>query len=180
LNKSKQWLGAEAGIILLSTIIMIATLSMLVLSLMKTLFLYSKTSARLTEKHEAFYRLEVAAGLILQTSNSFIENRCHSDNLDANQLIQQVQLKGCAKVYLNQTYLYLLSDQGEFPCLKLKTMNKYLASHHWLITVFSPKAGVLQLRVANQGKIERCKFAKRQIIHEGVISWRYLDKIKGL
>ena len=51
----------QRGMVLFITMVMLAIMSTLIVSLMQTLFLSVKASTELVNRHQAFYQLEAAA-----------------------------------------------------------------------------------------------------------------------
>ena len=161
--------STSAGFILLTTLFIVSLIALLVIANMKSVSLYFKTNNQVVISHEAFYQLEVVANKI-GLSN---KDKCLSSVQNPNQLVQALGLsQGCDWVMFNQSYHYLVSDLGLYPCLQIGISS----SHHWLVSVMNTASPshVLQLRWAVPGEKANCLEDKSHQIASGVISWRYM------
>ena len=153
---------------------MVLILTMLVLSLMQAVFLYSKVSNQVVNKHEVLYQLEsVAHQLIMAEHNP----HCESTGEDMNQIIDLLlHNSGCSLTDRHQHYYYWIDDLGIYPCLHIVSGKKINSSHHWLVSVATapPRQAILQLRIAMPTNIITCGLPEANYIKKGVISWRYL------
>lgn len=148
----------QSGFVLLTTILMIAILSLLVLSLMQGVFLYIKGCNQIVTNHESFYRLEAVADKLV--------------------LSHPACSHGCTLVEGKHEYRYELEDLGVFPCLPIKVNNVVYSSRHWRITVaaIQPNPVILQLRIATIAGVAQCDGALPHTIRPGVLSWRKLTR----
>jgi len=163
--------SSQRGMILLTTIIMIIVLTMLVLTLLQTVFLYIKVNNQVVSKHEALYQLEAVAHRLLMLEN---DPNCVITDGDPNQMIELLRdHRGCLFVDNHRQYDYVIDDLGLFPCLHIVSGNTKYSSHHWLITVsMVGQPDILQLRIAKQAREISCYSLEGRQIHQGVISWR--------
>ncbi len=160
----------SSGLVLLTTLTMIAILVMLTLSLMQGVILYLKASHQLVVRHRSFYQMESVFKRLDLTNQA-----CVIKNKTANQLVDLVIAgQGCTMIEGAQTYVYLVDDLGLYPCLQLTLNSVINGSHHWLITFAddeSPKH-VIQVRMAKYAETIPCDGVESRRINQGVISWR--------
>ncbi|NCT57817.1 MAG: hypothetical protein GW760_08950 [Legionella sp.] len=154
------------GMILLTTLIMLALIASLLFSMMRATWIYQKLARKTQASHAAFYALEGAAQHLLALDFKRISKICIKKTRDVNQPLSILRLEqGCELSYKNQAYRYALADLGVFSC-----------SHHWIIAVTAPELGheILSIRVATpvSKKTKACKTVSK--IDTGVLSWRYL------
>ena len=167
----------QIGVVLLTTIIMIVVITMLVLTLMHSVFLYFKISNQVVRRHEILYQLEAVAHKLAAANNELTPSDCILTETDPNQMIDMLlHNNGCSLTDTNRQYYYLLDDLGLYPCLQILLGNKVYSSHHWLISVATPppQQTILQLRVAKPFREMACDLFEERRISNGVISWRYL------
>lgn len=169
----------QKGFVILITTMMLSILTMLILSLMQSVFLYIKVSNQVLIKHELLYQLEAVAQQIVKADYSL---DCLLREENPNNIIELLlQKQGCLFAWENKKYYYLINDLGLFPCLQMMSSNQVSSTHHWLVTVSSPpQQEILQLRVAKPAKAIACDFDKIRLINNGVISWRYLGHIENI
>lgn len=167
----------ENGMILLTTLSMMAIIAMLVLSLMQSVFLYIRVTNALETQHETLSQLEAVAKELIEGNHP---SDCVLSLKNFNQINDLLlKKKGCSKRHNHQQYHYLINDLGTFPCLQITADSKqYFGSHHWLITVANEltPVSILQLRVAKLTKEGGCELEETRIIKEGVLSWRYITQ----
>lgn len=163
----------QAGMIILTTVIMISILTILILSLMQSVFFYTKVSNHVVKRHHALYQFEAAAYHLIALSGSA---ECLLTEENPNQLVDLLlQKKGCLLTAEHRRYYYLVDDLGLYPCLQSASGD---SSHHWLYTIFSPfDHAVIQLRVARPASVLHCELSGVRHIKMGVISWRYLTSL---
>jgi hypothetical protein len=129
---------ASKGFVLFTTILMLAMLTLLVLSLMQAVLLYVKAGNQLTHRHQAFYQLETAAHLLQLSHLANHDFQCTVENKSPNEVIEHLKHHhGCEKVIGQEAYVYLLEDLGDFPCLQIELEHQIWSSHHWRLTVMS-------------------------------------------
>jgi hypothetical protein len=155
---------------------MINILTMLVLLLMQTVYVYIKASNQVVASHNSFYQLEtVARELSLEPFSA----DCVLSNEDPNKVIELLaHHNGCLYKTHQRQYYYLIDDLGRFPCLKIIENNEFYGSRHWLITIRSIEESqpfILQLRIAKLGEVMDCQGSDHRQIHSGIVSWRYLS-----
>ena len=163
-------LSRMQGIVLLTTMMMIAILTMLVLSLMQGVFLYIKSCNQIVTNHDVIYQMEAIAGkLELSTSACIVRNK------NVNQLVEQLaENGGCLFDEGARQYKYVLADLGLYPCLQINLDETLYGSHHWLITIktVQPPNMIVQLRFATIAKATVCELSTVHRIKPGVLSWR--------
>jgi hypothetical protein len=160
---------------LLTAIIMISILTMLVLLLMQTLYIYIKASNQVVSSHNEFYQLETAARFL--SSEPFVAD-CILTNEDPNKVIELLRRhQGCLQEINHRQFYYLIDDLGRFPCLNIMENDELYASRHWLISVLSKRGQrtLLQLRIARLGEMMDCRGSFHRQIPSGIVSWRYLS-----
>lgn len=160
------------GMILPMTLVMVFILTLLVLSLMQTIFFYHKVDLQVEKKHDAFYRLETASHQLIRrgfSSDCLLEDR--SPNANVAYLVDH---NTCVFTDDGWDYSYVASDLGVHPCLKINTE----ASHHWLLSIASlrPPFMVLQLRMAEAVGPMPCTSSSSRSIEAGIVSWRFMDE----
>jgi len=171
----------QGGIVLLTTMMMLMLLTVLVLSLMKSVFLYIKSSHQVIDNHQLFRQIEqISKTLDMRSAACVVQDK------NPNQLIEMMSMnQGCLIVEGNHQYSYLLDDQGRYPCLQIEVDGILYGSQHWLLTIASmqPPNIILQLRVAKAIDTAQCELPMVHQIHAGVLSWRKLqfplDRNKG-
>ncbi|MDF1827591.1 MAG: hypothetical protein P1U39_04880 [Legionellaceae bacterium] len=157
------------GMILLTTLIILALIASLLFSMMRATWIAQKLARQTRETHAAFYALEGAAQhLIALDFKHLTKKKCIKKTRDVNQPLQMLRIEqGCEWRYKNQVYRYALADLGVVSC-----------SHHWLIAITASELGheILSTRVAKaiNIKTKNCKNATK--IDTGVLSWRYLSE----
>ncbi len=164
------------GFVLFTTILMLAMLTLLVLSLMQAVLLYVKAGNELTKRHQAFYQLETVAHLLRFSHLANQEAQCTVEEKPSHDVIEHLKHHhGCEKVMSQQAYLYLIEDLGDFPCLQIVLKHHTLSSHHWRLTVMSKARPyeTLQLRFTNGVSLKRCD-GETLTIRKGIVSWRHL------
>lgn len=161
------------GMILLTTLIMLALIASLLFSMMRGTWIYQKLAKQTHKSHDAFYALEAVASHLEKSGLKHIPKKCINKTNDLNQPVSILHSKqGCELNYKHHVYYYAIADLGVFACLKIKAQ----ASHHWSLAVTAPEVGheILAIRVAKPaGKRKKiCKASSE--INTGVLSWRYL------
>lgn len=160
----------QAGAVLLTTILIIAILTLLVLSLMQGVFLYIKGCNQIVAHHQSFYQMEAIANKL-----DVSKTACWVNDKDPNQLIDILLTQhGCTFIDDKQQYWYVVEDLDVYPCLQITDGERVFSSHHWLITLatIQPQVIVLQLRIATIANAEKCEQAPAQLIQSGVLTWR--------
>ncbi len=164
----------QRGLVLLTTVIMISILTLLILSLMQSVFLYIKVNNQVLRNHELLYQLEAVA---YQLGKENYTSDCLLTNENPNQILELLlSRQGCFFRAENQQYIYLVNDLGLFPCLHIRDGKEIHSSHHWLITVMSPppQQAVLQVRISKAVQAITCQASEMRMINKGLLSWRYL------
>ena len=161
------------GMILLTTLIMLALIASLLFSMMRGTWIYQKLARQTYASHAAFYALEAAAQHLETLEFRHIPKSCVKKTNDLNQPLSILRSEQrCVLRYKNQAYQYAIADLGVFTCLKINAQ----ASHHWSMAITAPELGheILSVRVAKPaGKRKKlCKTSSE--IKTGILSWRYL------
>lgn len=160
------------GFILLTTLVMMMVITAFILSMLKTVILYSKITNQRYAHHKSLYELETLIPQLM------IKNDIHClvQENDPNQMVQHLlKGRGCLWKQGQTIYYYLISDLGFYACLRTLLGQKWVSSHHWLVTVVVPSPQqVLQLRIATPANDLPCDASRQKRIRSGVISWRYL------
>lgn len=164
----------QSGFLLPMTMLMLATMTLLTLSSMQSIFNDLKLIQHMKMKHENFHELEMTSLVLAQSAIYSQKDECKMNFMDPNEIIHRLQIhQGCSYVNQHRKYEYLINDLGIYPCLKIQLNQAQYSSHHWLITVISlSDSTLLQLRVAQAGNILNCHGKVEQTIHPGVMSWR--------
>lgn len=174
-------ISVQRGYILLTTLLMIGILTILVLSLMQSVYLDFKMSNQLTMNHQAFYQLESVAKKITNHISEYASQPCVIQEWDPNRVdTVLIRQHGCAisdmqQTELKQTYRYIISDLGVYPCLEIVLDDIRYSSHHWLISIMSERLPTyfLQIRTATIEQLRACELPNVRKISSGVMSWRY-------
>ena len=167
------------GFILLVTMIIIAVISLLILTSMQHILLYYKAINKQELLHRSFYQFEKVAYQLTHSGFSSINRACIVYADSANQIIQNLlHHQGCS--LSNSSYYYLIEDLGEFPCLITNHKGRKYATHHQRISVMQMEEGIpssfLQIRFISVGGTIAC-FTKEHSIRLGISSWRYFSSI---
>lgn len=160
------------GFILLTTMLFIFVSTLLILSLMQCVLLYSQEARQRVTNHKAFHDLELEGEQL--DINQF---DCIVSESNPNQLVLNVlKHRGCTKLVEKQKWLYSIADLGLYPCLPIVIDKKKYASHHWLITLSSEQVNkTLQFRIVKPSDVVAlCNLSYEHIISQGVVSWRLL------
>ena len=160
----------QTGIVLLTTLLMMAILSLLVLSLMQSVWLYLKTNNQLIHQHDAFYGMEAVLNRL-----DFKAPDCVVHQQTPNQLINAVGAhQGCTYTEKKRHFTYIIEELEHYPCLQIDATNGIQGSQHWLITVASDALPnvILQVRYAVPIETEACLLGLPHRIRTGVLSWR--------
>jgi type II secretory pathway component PulJ len=176
---SKKSGSEEKGMVLISTIIMLMLLALLVISQMQMVSLVYQSLNRFMEKHQDFYRLEVAAQQLM-ANHWQVKANCLITEKNPNEIITLLKNKqGCLLSYERQQFLYLVEDLGIFPCIQTVKEKTTYSTRHWRISVLAieGKFAFLQLRIAKKTQLAVCENSPLVFINPGILSWRYLDSV---
>lgn len=168
----------QKGIVLLTTIMMLALLAMLVLSEMQGIFLYHKALNHLLEKHQSLYQLEAQAN-ILALNDWSMKRNCVIKEQNPNKIIGLLKSRqACSLIHEKQQFFYLVEELGLFPCLQTMVNKITYSTRHLRINLLKTgtKSAFLQLRVANLVPLASCENSSPTSIKAGLVSWRYLIK----
>ncbi|WP_133131180.1 hypothetical protein [Legionella yabuuchiae] len=166
---------ANHGMVFFTTLLMIATLTLLILSLMQGVFLYSKFNTQSLARHEAFYQLESAVSLIASDLTSYARNECVIQDNHPNSAINIIPDKGCSIEREGKVFKFVVSDLGHYECVLIVRNNEHSGSHHWLITASEDSKTVLQIRYATVESQGECQHQPIYLASEGKLSWRLIN-----
>ena len=161
------------GMILLTTLIMLALIASLLFSVMRGTWLYQKLTRQTRASHTAFYALEAAASHLEKVGFKQVASNCLKKTKNLNQPVMLLRAgQGCILNYKQENYRYAVADLGVFACLKIKTQ----ASHHWVIAIMAPELGheILTVRIAKPAGKRKKACSESSEINAGALSWRYL------
>ncbi|WP_028388700.1 hypothetical protein [Legionella fairfieldensis] len=165
-------MNKQSGMVLITIILLLALLTLLVLSQMQMVFLSYKGLNQFYAKHQSFYQLEAAAFKLA----SVINQACIIKETDPDDLISLLTSKqGCIWVEGHEQFFYLIENLGLFPCLQTKIGETMYSTQHWRITILNAKdnPAFLQLRFARRTKLLACD--KEPVpIKTGLLSWRHV------
>ncbi|MFZ4076566.1 MAG: hypothetical protein ACOYKA_01145 [Legionellaceae bacterium] len=150
----------KLGFILLTTLMLMSWVSVLVLSLMHAVLVYTKISHRLVLAHEHSYDLERALRVVLKREDSFDSRSCD---------------RGCSLTFHKKKYQYQIKDEGVFPCLHIVDKGLVYSSHHRLVMMYEESfpSTVLKVRITQREQKMPCLLIKARIIPEGIVSWSF-------
>src|SRR6202012_3348089 len=113
------------GIVLITTMMLIALLALFTLSQLQLFRLNIQALNLVKAKHQAFSMLETAADKIVQNITLSKQEECifsEQDPKDLNDLLSNK--KGCVLTYEKQVFYYFIEDLGFFPCLQAQVENQ--------------------------------------------------------
>ena len=146
------------GFVLIMTIVFLGLMSVLIISLMHSVLLYSKINNQLMYQQKSFYSLEHALSVILADKEHFKDVRAPDVSL-----------------YIKKTrYHYTVKDEGVYPCLQMSVGQERFATHHWEVSIYQHNVPLetLVVRVATTEPLVVCPSKKIRVISDGVLSWR--------
>lgn len=163
----------EAGIILLSTICIMAVMSLLIVTSLQQQVLYARVLGRLQAHDKDLYHLEKLGLKLLAMKR----NACLIKSVPGENVWAQMPIKGCSVEQADRHYQYLIEDAGIFSCWMINTKDGLKASRHFrLLLRQSDEEGrehYLQLRdIQAVESLEPCEDEK-QIIQGGIHGWQY-------
>lgn len=169
----------QSGFIFLMTLMVVAVISLLVLTSMQHILLYHKAINKQEELHQNFYQLEEIALQLVQHAPLGADCVGYMDA--ANQVLQKLQHgAGCSLKEGASEYQYFIEDLGAFPCLVVRKHGLRRASYHRRVSVVRMAEGypssLLQIRFITAGAVMDCE-ATQRVIRSGVSSWRYFASV---
>ncbi|MCC5013913.1 MULTISPECIES: hypothetical protein [unclassified Legionella] len=170
-------MNREAGMVLISTMLMVALLALLVVSQMQTVFLVYKSLNRLVDKHQSFYQLEMIAQKLSSFNSNQLQAACLVTEKNPDEVFTLLKNgKACSLSYEQQSFFYLIEELGFFPCMQTVKEKGIYSTQHWRLTVLAKdeRFNFLQLRIARIAPFIRCEKKPLVFIHTGILSWRYL------
>lgn len=159
------------GFILLTAVLMMALLSLLVLSQMQGVLLQVKALRHRVERSRIQNDLEQAAAQLLHSP----ARRCvHPGDKPQAMLTLLQQRGGCAYHYHERRFRYVFESLGVVPCLNTREGRR--STQHWRLTLATDDAhpALLQLRFAEAVALVPCNEAKETLVKTGILSWRRL------
>lgn len=176
---------SQRGIILITTMLLLALLSMLMLAQIQLLFLYTKGLNNLRAKDRLFYQLETVAQSLLH-SDQLNKPKCLIQELGSNEALDYLKKNnGCRWQQQKQQYFYINEQLGLFSCLLAFVDQKKYSTRHWRLTVMTtqniaqpPTDIFLQLRFVTLAPFVACD--NHNVVREinpGILSWRHLTAV---
>lgn len=184
------------GFVLATALLILLVISLLVLSQLNRIWLYSRALAAVNQQSGSFYALDTAANH-LAGSKAIAHLAClvnadkgDDDRFNANQifhllLARQSGLEGraeliragirpCVLSLAQASILYVVEDLGGEPCLGIEAASGRKQAHLWRLSLYEDRnESILQLLVATPMKAQQCRAAARRIL-PGIQSRRYL------
>lgn len=176
--KRNNMASKQAGLVLLTTIMLIGLLALLTLSQLQILSLDVKILGLASKKQQDFWTLETAANRLAGSIDFAKQGTCLLSEQAPNVVIDLLKnRKGCVLTHEKQQFYYLLEDLGLFPCLQTQQNNKIYSTRHFRLSIQSAKKGtsILQLRHARITNLLTCESKEPQQSKLGLLSWRYLS-----
>ncbi|MBA3537603.1 MAG: hypothetical protein H0T84_13515 [Tatlockia sp.] len=176
--KRKTIVSKQAGLVLLTTIMVIGLLALLTLSQLQILLLDFKAISMASKKKQDFWTLETAANTVLRNIALEGQESCLLSEKDPDVVINLLKnKKGCPLIHEKQPFYYLIEDLGVFPCLQVLIDNKIYSTRHFRLSIHSAEkhAAILQLRHARIEKLVICDNNEPKQSKLGLQSWRYLS-----
>ncbi len=167
-------MSRQRGIVLLTTMFMLAGVALLIGSLMQGILIYIKSSHQVIANHKMFRKMDMLSKTIDITNIN-----CITKEQDPNRVIDHLFAEqGCLLIDDHDQYRYLIEDLGLYDCLQIKVGDLNLASHHWRLTLVSMQFPylTLQSQIAVPQASEPCKLSTPHFIPQGVVSWRTLTR----
>lgn len=163
----------QAGFIFIFTLCTILVISLLLVSSMQQLVLYSKAINRQELHHQLFYQLEDAMKYVLK--NALKNTACELTTSDADNALNKLSHgMGCSFAFGGREYRYFYEYLGAFPCLVVSENEHTFETHHIRVTLMQQDAvsSVLQVRYLNKGIVSSCSKELHKVFI-GISSWRY-------
>jgi hypothetical protein len=166
---SPRLFANDRGMVLLTTIIMLALVSSLVLSLWQGVLQLWKVYNLAQWHHEELYRLEIVSSQFKRLNF----DSCSTTSAYPHEVLQTLN-SNCFIVTENHKYNYILSQLANYPCLQMQYHKKLYGTQHWLLSLRSNEdpTAILQLRIA-QPKSGLICVGNNKVIKQGILSWRY-------
>ncbi len=129
----------DAGIVLITTLILIGLLALLTLSQLQILLLNYKVLNLASEQQKDFLILEKAAKQLLKQIDRKAHGACSVSKNESVNLDFLFEKQSCPLVYEKQQFHYLIEDLGVFPCLQIKQDKQIYSTRHFRLSVQSDK-----------------------------------------
>ncbi|WP_165483190.1 type II secretion system protein [Legionella quateirensis] len=167
------------------TLCTICVISLLILTCIQHVFLYSKALNRQQYQHQNFYQMEDTLMQLTELQLHLIDQECIIPTKGADKVIGKlVKNEGCLVPGSDKHYRYLIEDLGDYPCVVTQKEGQMLSTHHIRITLlqspdaYNPAASVLQVRNIKESASESCHGETHQV-STGISSWRYISDVQG-
>ncbi|MGL5742539.1 MAG: type II secretion system protein [Legionella sp.] len=122
--------------IFLITLLIIAVISLLLLSSMQHILLFHKAANRQEMQHQNFYQLEHVAMQLASKPLTAVGQNCVVHEDSANQVLERLlKHQGCSLANGLLQYHYFIEDLGELPCLRTIYHGNQHATHHKRVSV---------------------------------------------
>jgi type II secretory pathway pseudopilin PulG len=164
------------GFILIMTLCIVAIISMLLLTCMQHLLLYSNAINKQELFQHEFYQLEQLA---LQLIKGPLDSQCLSFQDAANQSFERVKAHNACFLSLGKnSYYYLIEDMGVLPCWMIHKKSWNYSAQRLRLSVLKDSnveynSPLLQIGLFKAVSLVPC-FEQEHSVPEGVISWRYV------
>ncbi|MBL7479452.1 hypothetical protein [Legionella bononiensis] len=173
------------GFILLMTLCTISVISLLILTCIQHVFLYSRALNRQEYQHQNFYQMEDTLMQLTELQLHLIDRECIIPRKGADKVIGKLaKNEGCLVPGGDKRYRYLMEDLGDFPCVVTQKEGKLLSTRHIRITLlqspdeYNPTPSVLQVRNIKDIPSESCHGELHQV-STGISSWRYIPDVQS-
>ena len=173
------------GFIFLMTLCTICVISLMILTCIQQVFLYSKALNRQEYQHQNFYKMEDILMQLTEFQLDLIDRECFIPVNRADKVIGKLAKDGgCLVPGGDKRYRYLIEDLGDFPCVVTQKEGQMRSTHHIRITLlqspddFNPATAVLQVRNIKDIASLSCHGETNQV-STGISSWRYIPDVLG-
>jgi hypothetical protein len=140
--KGNNIASKQAGLVLLTTIMVIGLLALLTLSQLQLLLLDFKVLSLASKKQQGFWTLEIAANKLIGNIDLAEQGACLLREKDPNTVINLLKnKKGCPLTHEKQRFYYLIEDLGVFPCLQTQLNDKIYSTKHYVLVFTLRKIG---------------------------------------
>lgn len=171
--------GKQQGIILFNTLMMLALLSLLIISQMQLISLQFKSINHFLYRHQLFQQLEEQADRLLMSGlKEGWSPDCIIEEMNSDALIKRLKKdEGCLVTNKKQRYHFFIEDMGFFPCMTVMFNGASYGTRHLRFTITSvmPQSMTLQLRVATRAERALCSGKESVQIIAGIISWQHIS-----
>lgn len=171
--------GNQHGIVLMNTLMMLALLSLLIISQMQLISLQFKSVNHFLYRHQIFQELERQTNRLLMSGlEEGWSPDCVIQETNTDVLIKRLKKdEGCLVTNKKQRYHFFVEDMGFFPCMTVMFNGVSYGTRHFRLTITSatPMTMTLQLRIATRAECGMCSERESVQIKAGIISWRHIS-----